>query len=1131
MEKHISTKLTFCLVTVLLVLFLITPKLALATDYYVAGDTGLDTNDGSISTPWQTIQKAADTMVAGDTVNIKGELTYSGTNSCGVYSATVCLSESGTSGNYIIFQSWSGTGTPIIEGPNNGLGFGVSSASTGINYNKINGFLIKDALYGISVGGVGNIVSNNVIYDTSARFLSIGVTSGNILTGMDSTTTIYNNTIYGKYFGVFSNAGAAVIKNNIINSSTYCGIGTNTGYYVSLDIDYNNVYGSAVKNFCLGILQRGGHDLSVDPQFTSPGIYDFTLKNTSPLIDAGATLTDNPNDISRTTRPDGNAYDMGAYESSYSQASLPNSVATSDYTVSNNLMRQLAIYTGENTGDQFGMSNGYTSIAVGDINEDNYADVIVGGRHTVPNGGLYIFKGKTTPEDTSAINADIIIRGTFSGSRISNNSSLGDINGDGNKELLITDYNANAAYIFSTSPSFNSTDTSQAVAQISGPLYWSTSSSIIGDVNGDGYEDYIFDNVTTTPKGAYLFYGNSTLINKSYTNADVVYTTSDSLSFTRAGDINHDGYKDIVMGCSSCSGGNGAIYIFYGSKSLFNKDVSQADVILTGDSSESSLGSWVALSDVNSDGYDDILTVSSSKAYIFYGSNSLSSKTSGNADVVFTADSAYSECNSLSLAITGTDINNDGYADIIVSNSCLPRGYVFYGGSNLSSKNASQADLVYDIITNNKGYFGTPLEAGDVNGDGYNEIVVGAGQYNNRQGRAYLFGPPHGTPVVNLNSIGNTNNLTISGTVTDTLTVGGVEVSTDNGSWDTCTVSSGNFSCNLSSTLSDGAHSLRLRSKNSLGVYMATHEYTSASFTYDHTSPHVDWTDTSGSSKKYESQGGDNVYTQDTLPTFTFSKSSDTTSGLTRYEIIVDGNTYITNIDPNKPDDKDYREDDDKYVKYDGDNISVHAKKDSDKLVSGKAYKWKVRAVDSAGNSTDTAEKILRINTHEANFSGTWFPLSLLSVGGKNTSITSIHPEQIPSSLTIYNTTPTFYGIAPVGTQVTLRIEKENSTKSGRDLVLNTTSLANEASRFGINVTDKLAKQEYFVNLSAINTQGDYVEFPEFKLKVSSWKIIENINSQKEEAPVPEPTLTEEKPVEVDKPAPKQKHCFLFICW
>src|SRR4030043_2224804 len=110
-------KLLCSLIFAILFLFAINSSVHAAT-YYVAGDTGLDTNDGSESTPWQTIQKAADTMVAGDTVNVKGGITYttvSTSANCYAFIAVVCLSKSGTVGNYITFQPWPGTGNPTIE--------------------------------------------------------------------------------------------------------------------------------------------------------------------------------------------------------------------------------------------------------------------------------------------------------------------------------------------------------------------------------------------------------------------------------------------------------------------------------------------------------------------------------------------------------------------------------------------------------------------------------------------------------------------------------------------------------------------------------------------------------------------------------------------------------------------------------------------------------------------------------------------------------------------------------------------------------------------------------------------------------------------------------------------------------
>ncbi|PJA55292.1 hypothetical protein CO165_04315, partial [Candidatus Roizmanbacteria bacterium CG_4_9_14_3_um_filter_33_18] len=126
-----------------------------------------------------------------------------------------------------------------------------------------------------------------------------------------------------------------------------------------------------------------------------------------------------------------------------------------------------------------------------------------------------------------------------------------------------------------------------------------------------------------------------------------------------------------------------------------------------------------------------------------------------------------------------------------------------------------------------------------------------------------------------------------------------------------------------------------------------------------------------------------------------------------------------------------------------------------------------------------------------------------------------------------------FYGIAPVGTKVTLKIEKENDSNTGRDLVFSTTSSANESSRFGINVTDKLIKQEYFINLSSVNPQGDYVELPEFKLNIGRTGILKKIDEiLKPNNIIPTSKPKTQKQINIpNKPPVKQKHCFLFLCW
>lgn len=76
-------------------------------DYYVSSTSGSDTNDGSITSPWKTIQKAADTVKPGDTVYVRG----------GNYNEKVTMKTSGTMNAYITFINYDGE-TPIINGEN-----------------------------------------------------------------------------------------------------------------------------------------------------------------------------------------------------------------------------------------------------------------------------------------------------------------------------------------------------------------------------------------------------------------------------------------------------------------------------------------------------------------------------------------------------------------------------------------------------------------------------------------------------------------------------------------------------------------------------------------------------------------------------------------------------------------------------------------------------------------------------------------------------------------------------------------------------------------------------------------------------------------------------------------------------
>ena len=133
-------------ITICVVILLCVASVANAATYYVA-TTGNDANVGSSGSPWLTIQKAADTMAAGDTVNV----------AAGTYAARVFTTTSGTAGNPITYQT---TGTVVMQG------FYVQAS-----YVTVHGFEITNTNStfqtgtGVLVYGDHNRVENNYIHD------------------------------------------------------------------------------------------------------------------------------------------------------------------------------------------------------------------------------------------------------------------------------------------------------------------------------------------------------------------------------------------------------------------------------------------------------------------------------------------------------------------------------------------------------------------------------------------------------------------------------------------------------------------------------------------------------------------------------------------------------------------------------------------------------------------------------------------------------------------------------------------------------------------------------------------------------------------------------------------------------
>lgn len=378
-----------------------------------------------------------------------------------------------------------------------------------------------------------------------------------------------------------------------------------------------------------------------------------------------------------------------------------------------------------------------TSLLIVDVTGDGRNDLVVGqASASVPDGRLSAYYAETTFPDGTEDWAVLGATGSLLGASLANG---GDLEGDGVDDILAGGPDADTVYVYRGTSAGPSSAAVALNGGSAGDAFGSTLASV-GDIDGDGRDDFLVGSpeANASAGAVSLYFGTHTSVLASafVSPGSEGAAAQDRFGYSLAvaGDVNADGFDDVVVGAyenDTVASGAGAAYVFHGSATGLGTTAATA---LYGEAADDHFGNALdGAGDVNADGFDDVVVGASThdsggsnagRAYVFHGS---AAGVEATATTTITGTSVGGQ---LGASVAGIGKMYGGsYADVAIGAPYASSGLASNGVVRVYRGSASGLSTTVSgtwVGATAQDWFGTSVAGGDLDDNGYSDLVVGA---------------------------------------------------------------------------------------------------------------------------------------------------------------------------------------------------------------------------------------------------------------------------------------------------------------------------------------------------------------------------------------------------------------------